>query len=555
MKTTRCGLYLRVSTDRQALLEDGSLETQESLLRRYAAGRCTDRERWIVTDVYRGEGESGKDTNRPEFRRLLADAQAGRLDVILVTKLDRFSRSIPDYYGVMQTLTKCKVRLIPIDGNYDDSSADGRGFTGMRMVFAQMERERTAERTREKMQWRAEQGLDNGGQVLGYDLDPEKRGVRHVNPAEAKIVRLAYTKYLELGSLREVARWLNRNGYRTKSYRSRRGIEHPGRRFERSSVGFLLRNPCYIGKRRHNSKVLDARHPAIIDLDTWNRVQQELSQKTVQKGKPAHRGSKDHVFLLERLVFCGACSALMRPHYTSPRGQRRFYYRCPRNYDGNHDCPGRAVTAELLERVIVERVRRIARNDDTFHAAVQEAMSTDCGRVVNLTSEKTDLAGRLREIDKQIENLFDFARMAKGSIALAEELERLERQKVSLQADITRVEGLIEAETTRVFNADLAKDSCAFFDTVFDLLAEGEKRDLILTFVSSITYTDEQIKIELFTDPIPREKLGAAAVEQTCSSSRPEWLPFVDHFRTTCFAPGPETRVIFEELRRLSLAG
>ena len=210
----RCGIYVRVSTSRQALVKEGSLETQEDRLRAYVKVRNNENEEWKAIDVYK-EAKSGKDADRSEYQRLIADIKNGRINTVICTKIDRISRSLLDFYKLYDIFQKHRVDFVSLEENFDTSTPAGRAMLKITLVFAELEREQTSSRTKEKMAWRAEQGLWNGGQVLGYDLESENKGILQPNKAEIELVNLIFKTYLETKSFRKTAELLNGKGYRT----------------------------------------------------------------------------------------------------------------------------------------------------------------------------------------------------------------------------------------------------------------------------------------------------------------------------------------------------
>jgi DNA invertase Pin-like site-specific DNA recombinase len=237
-----CGLYARVSTERQSEVRDGSLDTQIDRLKQYVEFRrpsAEDRKKkklddWKIIDTYCEKGKSGKNIERPELQRLISDIKAGLINTVICTKLDRITRSLIDFYKLDEIFTRYNVHFISLEENFDTSTPMGKAMEKITLIFAELEREQTSKRTREKMQWRAEQGLWNGGQILGYDLVDKKLVV---NKKEAKLVNLMYKKYLELGSVLKVVEYLNSHGYRTKEYVSkRRKLKRGGRRFFNANV-------------------------------------------------------------------------------------------------------------------------------------------------------------------------------------------------------------------------------------------------------------------------------------------------------------------------------
>ena len=187
----RGGLYSRVSTMDQADVKAGSLDTQMDLLADAVTFRGrSGEEGWRVVARYREEARSGKDTNRPEYQKMLMDVRAGRLDVILCTKFDRLSRSVRDFLDFQEILRAHDVAFVSIAEQLDTTGPMGEFALLVILGVAQLERRQISDRTREKAQWRASKGLRNGGHLLGYDLDENTPGVLTVNEEEKKLVLL-----------------------------------------------------------------------------------------------------------------------------------------------------------------------------------------------------------------------------------------------------------------------------------------------------------------------------------------------------------------------------
>ena len=156
-----------------------------------------------------------------------------------------------------------------------------------------LERERTSERTKEKMLWRAEKGLHNGGQVLGYDKDPDNKGVPTPNEAERELVLLIFQTYVKEQSFRATAQVINEKGYRTKSYVSRSDKVHSGKKFNNTNIGRILQNHFYIGKIVYEDEVYEGQHEPIVPMELWHKVQNHHRNQAghwfkEQKTKPAY---------------------------------------------------------------------------------------------------------------------------------------------------------------------------------------------------------------------------------------------------------------------------
>ena len=181
----KVALYGRVSSVRQAMVQDGGLDTQFDLMERQVElWNSAKPEDWRVVDRYREEGKSGKNLDRPEFKRLMADMEAGRVDTVVVQKIDRITRSLRDFYVLWETFQQHGVSFVSLHENFDTTSAVGRAMLKLILVFAELEREQTGERTKATLEYRAAQGLWGSGRPpRGYRRHEEESGVLVVDPA------------------------------------------------------------------------------------------------------------------------------------------------------------------------------------------------------------------------------------------------------------------------------------------------------------------------------------------------------------------------------------
>ena len=368
----KCGLVVRVSTEKQASNEEGSLKNQLQRLRvhlEYKNKACG--EQWDEVEQYVLKAVSGKDSVRSaEFARLFQDIRTGRISTVICTALDRISRSVKDFLSFFEILNQHGAEFVCLKQNYDTTSSQGKFFITVMMALAEFEREQISERNREASAARAERGLWNGGQVLGYDLDPARKGHLIPNEEEKTVVCFAFETYLRCGSILETAKILNGHGYRTKEYTSRRDRFHPAKELSYSSVQHLLSNHGYIGKKeigkRRRSldqeklpesqryRIVDAVWEPIVDEELFRRVQELLRRNRASRhnvAKPVR-----HSYILNRgLLWCGACGGEMEGlSGTGRRGIRYYYYVCK-----NEDCRFR-VPASEVEGVVLARIKELA---------------------------------------------------------------------------------------------------------------------------------------------------------------------------------------------------
>src|SRR5262249_2634247 len=225
---------------------------------------------WIgLPQRYDDGGFSGGNLERPALKRLLADITTGKIDAVLIYKLDRLSRSLLDFARIMEIFEKHQVAFVSITQQFNSATSMGRLVLHMLLSFAQFERELIAERTRDKIAAARRKGKWVGGMpLLGYDIDPRGSKLR-VHDAEAARVRAIFALYLEYQALGPVARELDRRGWRSKRWRTRKGRLRGGRAFTRNTLRQLLRNVTYVGRIRYRHEVHAGEQDALVDPSTW----------------------------------------------------------------------------------------------------------------------------------------------------------------------------------------------------------------------------------------------------------------------------------------------
>jgi len=516
----KAGLYIRVSSDMQA--RDGeSLDEQESTARAY----CKFRDISVVV-VYREEGKSAKDTNRPQFQKMLRDCSAGKIDTVIVKKVDRLSRSLMDFEKTVTFFEDHNINLISIQENFDTSSAIGRAVIRIILTFAQLEREQTSERTSDVLRYRAEQGQWNGGYPsLGYRSD-EELGLLPI-PEEAKLVKLLFDKYEELASYRKVSSYLNDAGYRTKTFTSRRGKIKGGARFADTTVASMLKNPIYIGKIRYKENLHQGKHQPLIDADQFERVQQIIKHNG-ERRTSVNRENK-HNFILEGLVRCGECGSVMSPRWSVSRSKKRyFYYGCESvNHHGTRACGTRSVSAHLLEQVILARIRYVSKDDDLLDRIISRNEESFRREIDGLEDKRVLLKLRLKETEEKaatlVNNMATLPGMGNISF-ITEGLQRLEKEKQEITRQLAETVALADQLKQRAINRDLVKESFQRFTTVYPQLTPPQKRGILRLLVREVTYGRDAISINFYeSDGVLKQK-GAAANPAGSFAATPDWL-------------------------------
>src|SRR5207247_95057 len=315
----RCAIYTRKSSEGGLEQEFNSLQAQSEACEAYI--RSQQHEGWILARTrYDDGGFSGGNMERPALQQLLADIQGGRIDIIVVYKVDRLTRSLADFARLVEIFDAQGVSFVSVTQQFNTTSSMGRLTLNVLLSFAQFEREVTVERSRDKIAASKKKGMWMGGNVpLGYDAS-ERTLV--VNAAEAETVRGIFALYRELGCVRRVKEEADRLGLSTKRSTTAGGIERGGRPFSRGHIYNLLSNPIYIGEIAHKGQLYPGQHPALIDAYTWAAVRDQLAANARDHRRKAHATEPS---LLAGLL-TDAQGERLTPSHAVKEGRRYRYY-------------------------------------------------------------------------------------------------------------------------------------------------------------------------------------------------------------------------------------
>jgi DNA invertase Pin-like site-specific DNA recombinase len=314
----RCAIYTRKSSEEGLEQEFNSLAARREACEAYI---CSQRhEGWVMTKAHYDDGGfSGGNMERPALQRLLADIRGGRIDIVVVYKVDRLTRSLADFARLVEIFDTQGVSFVSITQQFNTTSSMGRLTLNVLLSFAQFEREVTGERIRDKIAASKKKGMWMGGNVpLGYDAS---EGTLVINPVEAETVRHIFALYRELGSVRLVKEEADRLGLCTKRRVTPNGIERSGKPFSRGHLYRLLSNPIYAGQIAHKGQLFPGQHPALIDNETWTAVRDRLA---------ANAGDHRKVKSAEPSLFAGllidARGERLTPSHAVKKGRRYRYY-------------------------------------------------------------------------------------------------------------------------------------------------------------------------------------------------------------------------------------
>jgi site-specific DNA recombinase len=366
-KTVRCAIYTRKSTEEGLDQDFNSLDAQRESAEAYI--RSQSHEGWkLVPTRYDDGGFSGGNLERPALRALLDDIKAGKVDCVVVYKVDRLSRSLMDFSKLVEVFEAHGVSFVSVTQQFNTTHSMGRLTLNILLSFAQFEREIIGERIRDKLAAHKRKGKWTGGRpVLGYDVDRTVRSPRLVlNQTEAAHVREIYEIYLRTGSLIECTRQVGQRGFATKKVLMRNGRITGGAPFCRSTLYALLVNRIYLGEVAHKGQWFRGEHPAIIDAETFESVQ-ALLQKNGRLGGNDFRNRYNA--LLKRILRCKHCDSAMT-HVFQGRDPRKYrYYTCASAMRlGRKTCPHPTLPATEIEQLVVDELRRYCKRPDVKRA-------------------------------------------------------------------------------------------------------------------------------------------------------------------------------------------
>ena len=361
----RCAVYTRKSSEEGLEQAFNSLDAQREACEAYITSQ--KHEGWTpLATLYDDGAYSGGTMDRPALQRLLGDIRAGKVDVVVVYKVDRLTRSLGDFAKIIEVFDAQRVSFVSVTQAFNTTSSMGRLTLNVLLSFAQFEREVTGERIRDKIAASKKKGMWMGGQPsLGYDIKERKLVV---NEAEAETVRGIFRRYIELGTVRALRDDLAAAGVVSKRRMAADGSAYGGQRFSRGALYLMLKNQIYRGKIVHKGIAFPGEHAAIVDEELWGRVQSHLEVNRIERreGDKALEPS-----LLAGIVF-DASSEPMTPTHAVKKGTRYRYYITRRLITGPAaDCSqGQRVPASNLEALVISRLCALLADPVEFLTAI-----------------------------------------------------------------------------------------------------------------------------------------------------------------------------------------
>jgi site-specific DNA recombinase len=492
----RCAIYTRKSSEEGLEQDFNSLDAQRLSAEAYIASQ--KHEGWIfLPERYDDGGYTGGNMERPALKRLMDDIRAGKIDCVVVYKVDRLSRSLMDFARMMAEFEKFKVSFVSVTQQFNTTHSMGRLTLNILLSFAQFERELVSERTRDKIALARQRGKYAGGRpVLGYDA-VDTRLV--VNEDEACRVRELFATYLRTESIGRTVAEANARGWTTKRWTAKDGKVMGGVPFAKSILYTLLTNVLYIGKVRHGTNVYDGEQGAIVDEETWAKTQALLKENGRTGGSEV---MNKYGALLKGVLRCRPCGKPMIHSFTrNDQGRAYRYYVCfTAQSSGYHLCPSKSIPAEQIEQFVYERIRTMGRDRELVGVILEEARRQDRERGDLLESELQVLEREMRWLAAETRRASaDAAKDASGGAA--ERLADVADRTRSAEARAGELRDAIAAINERLVTREQVEASTLEFEPLWQSLSPRERARLLRLLVKRVEFDGAKGEVAITFHP------------------------------------------------------
>lgn len=460
-------IYARYSSNNQT---EQSIEGQLRVCNNYAQMHGI-----AVVGTYIDRALSGRTDRRPEFQRMIVDAERANWDIVLVYKFDRFARSMYDDSRYKKRLQDCGKQVVSAS-EHIPTGAEGKLAEGMLVVFNQYYSEELAIKTRRGMKESAYKCQVTGNPPFGYYNGKDKK--YHINDLEAVAVQEIYTHYAAGDKVQDIINWLTDHGYKTRL----------GKQFNKNTIANIIKNPRYKGVYMYDDIIIEGGMPAIIEERTW-----ETAQRRLIMSKSGTSRRKD-IYMLTGKAYCGECHEPMNGESGKSRnGMLYRYYKCSSRKKGT-GCTAETVQKDLLEQTVIQHTRSLFGNDETTRKVAAEVARQLQDIRDNNTSAKA-AAKALEDTNKGINNILAAIEQGIFTAATKDRLEELESKKAQL-------EETLEIESAKA--PDLAAED---IQQIVKNLVENSKSDqtLIDTFVYRVFVYDDHCVIVYLMPDFPPE--------------------------------------------------
>lgn len=479
----RCFVYARVSTDEQAEGNYSSIESQIDICKHYI--EIQKEKGWQFAGSYTDPGFSGKDLERPAMQQLLSDIKMGKVDVIIVYKIERLVRSIRDFYFLWDLFEAHNVTFVSATQQFDSSNAMGKLMLNILLSFAQFERENTAEKTRDKMKQRAKMGMWHGGWMpYGYDYDIEKQRL-FFNKNESVAVKKMYALFLEGKKPSEIANTLNAAGYRTKARdivrKDGKKLTVGANRFNEDMIKKVLSNPIYKGFVHLGGEQFKGQHQALISEKVWQEAHNKLYTK---KTRQETYKKDNHIHLLKGILKCGECETSITPYPSGKKdknGEPYLYYACGRvvDFGKNSPCKVRMIPAREFEKTIKDALVELGKNKTLIESTIKNTAKHNNQALKPLQTEKEGVTQKLVKATAEINRIIKIMK-DKDFVGqeINEEYKKLLQEKTALENQKEKLILDIERCKQDTLDAESIAKTLQEFDKVISALPIEDQKDV-----------------------------------------------------------------------------
>jgi len=497
----RCAIYTRKSTSEGLEQEFNTLDAQREAAEAYIASQKSAG--WSIQPTrYDDGGFTGGNLDRPALKRLMDDIEAGKIDVVVVYKVDRLSRSLLDFSRIIESFDKHGVSFVSVTQQFNTTSSMGRLTLNILLSFAQFEREIISERTRDKMAAARRKGKYIGGApILGYDIDREASRLI-VNDVEAIRVNQIFEFYLKHESLLATVADLNNRGWVTKQWTTKKGVPKGGVSFNKTNLHSLLTNIAYIGKIKYKDEIHEGQHDGILDPDLFDRAQRLLRLNHRTGGK--HVRNK-YGAILRGLLNCSPCDCSMAHSHTKRRNKVYRYYVCTHaQKTGWANCPSKSVPAAEIEQFVVDQIREIVADPKMVAVTLKEARKQIESRLEALEVERLAIERDVSRANRALHNLLAEQETRHTVARLADLQERTqtgERRLTGIQSEME------EFRSKLVTEKEVAK-ALREFDPIWEQLSKKEQAKVLKLLIERVDYDGKEGTVSVTFRPMGFRELA-----------------------------------------------
>ena len=494
-------VYTRKSNDENLTGEVTSLDSQKAACRAYI--NIQKEKGWReYPEAFDDPAESGKSLKRPAMKRLLQSIQEGKVNGVIVYKLDRLTRNSRDFHMLIELFEERNVAFVSATESIDTKSPQGRLMTAIMVQFAQYDREMDVERSKDFHLARARKGLWCAGlPPLGYDL---KDKLLVVNEEEAQSVRRVFDLYFTHKSTFRVADDLNRQGFLRKTYRTKDGKTFGGKPFDPDTVTRILQRKIYIGliTNERTGQEFPGQHQPIVSPEVFETAQKLLASHNKREGELFY-GVNKHGFLLKGLIRCGECRSAV-VGYIQPQKKKTYrYYKCLAKVNGLPiRCHFTSIGAQKLEEYLIEKLAAVGYDRPLLEKVVHKVKMLVQEHLPPMEAERREIMGRLEIIRQEIRNLIGMAKGQGASSEATRELHKLEAVQRELEARVGELDARIGYRKRAVYDVDVIQGALQRFARFVYKMPLDQRIRTIRLLVRQVTVFKDRLRAELHELPI-----------------------------------------------------